>query len=220
MMIRYLVLLVPLLCSCKPNAQQHFDEIKYQQKKTAFTQEDNSSPMGYWEVHIEHPEFTGTNVAVKKINAAITTISTEFQCDNNKGDKQFIAEVTLLNTKIISLKYTDSWYCVGMPQPEGRSGGMTFNLATGSLITFDNEIKRSTANHLTTQVTAGLEKALIEKEVNDECPTPTISYVYLTEENIVFVNSSNDETTIQCEVDYKISRNNIKKYLKPESLFN
>ena len=138
------------------------------------TIKNDSAPLGHWEINIEYPILNGTTPAIAKINTAIANAASEFQCEENNGDKQFTAEITVLNSNILSLKYTDSWYCAGMPQTEGRVGAMTFNLATGAMIVFDNEVRSSETKKLNKNINAGLEKALIKKEVSDECPTPTI----------------------------------------------
>jgi hypothetical protein len=217
-MVRIAVLLIPLLCSCKPNAEPATNDVGYKIKTTFFTNEDETSPLGYWETKIEYPELSSNDHPFKQINTAISHTATEFQCDESKGDKQFSAEVTLLNEKIISLKFSDSWYCAGMPHSQGKTGALTFNLETGEKVSIEKEIKNDMKKELDRKLSSGLKQALKIKQVDGECPLPDVGYFYSTKTDIVFVNKSDDQEVIQCEVEFKIAYSEIKKYLKETSV--
>jgi hypothetical protein len=217
-MVRIAVLLIPLLCSCKLNAEPATSEARYKMKVISFNKEDDTSPLGYWETKIEYPELLGNHDSIKQINADISHIATELQCDENKGDKQFGAEVTLVNEKIISLKFSDSWYCAGMPHSQGKTGALTFNLKTGERVSIEKEIKKNMEKEFDQKLSSGLAQALKTKQVNGECPLPDLGYFYSTKTDIVFVNKSDDQEAIQCEVEFKIANSEIKKYLKDNSI--
>lgn len=217
-MIRTAFLLIPLLCACKPQAQPSIAEVAYQNKTISSTKEDELSPTGVWEKLIEYPVLSGSNATMKKINADIYETATEYECDGDNGDKQFKAEVTLASNKIISMKFADTWYCLGMPHQEGRTGALTYELDTGRKVDFHNELKATTAESLLKKISSGLEQALIDKGINEECPSPTIGHFYLSDSGVVFVNKSEGET-IQCEVEYRVDMNIIKTYLKAGSIF-
>ena len=216
-MVRLAILLIPLLCSCKPNAETITSQVVYEEKTTSFTKEDDSSPLGYWETNIILPKLSGDGLIIQEINNAISQTATEFQCEDNKGDKQFESEVTLINKKFISLKFSDSWYCAGMPNTQGRTGALTYSLQTGKPLEIEKEIAPSHKNEFNQALTSGLQQALKAKQVDEECPAPTLGYFYLAESEIVFINNSNTEETIQCEAEFKLTNNEITKYLKEGS---
>ena len=113
--------------------------LTYTTKTTSFIIKDDNSPIGHWETNIQYPELSGNSASINAINASIAKIATEFKCANNKGEKHFQAEITLLNKELISLKYSDSWYCAGMPHTQGRTGAMTYSLIDGKQIDFEHE---------------------------------------------------------------------------------
>ncbi len=214
--LRILAFLIPLLCSCKPNAEPILKEETYETKTIFFTREDDASPMGHWKTNIEYPVILNNSPTIKKINASILQMTTEFQCDDQNGDKQFHAEVTLTNGKIFSLKFSDSWYCPGMPYTKGRTGAITYNLKTGEEIEINNEIERSMSVELNKKLNSGLTKALKIKQIEEGCPTES-GYFYLTRHDVVFVNKSDDQETLQCEVEFRINREEMKKYITENS---
>lgn len=217
-MIRITLLLIPLLCACKPNAQPSTTELAYENKTISSTKEDDLSPTGFWETAIDYPAILGSSVAIQKINEDIYKTAIEYQCDDGSGDKQFKAEVTLLNNKMISLKYTDSWYCAGMPNSQGRTGALTYELKNGKKIEFLDQLEKSKTGKLMEKISSGLDQALIEKQVNEECPSPSMGYFYSSDTKITLVNKSDSIEAPQCEVEYEISFNEIKEYLKDDSI--
>ena len=121
------------------NSASATSNLAYTTKTTSFTIKDDDSPIGHWETSIQYPELSGNSASINAINASIAQVATEFKCDN-KGEKHFQAEITLLNKKFVSLKYSDSWYCAGMPHTQGRTGAMTYSLIDGKQIDFEHEM--------------------------------------------------------------------------------
>ena len=216
-MFRYFFLIIPALISCKPNAEHLNEGQPFSIEKISNQKEDDLSPTGVWETDIQYPQISKLNELTKKINREIEFLTTEFQCDESNGDKNFTATVTLATENLISIKFVDSWYCAGMPRSDGRTGALTYALNTGELININHELKSSTVVSFMENLNAKFKKALNEKGVLNDCPEPDLGYFYLTNEGIAFINESNNSETIQCEVEVFINSNEMKKYLKENS---
>lgn len=217
MKIQLIPLLITLALACKSNADPVEGNIHYETKTLAFTKDDESSPLGFWETNVEYPLLPEVNAAHKKVNEAITKIAEEFTCDNGKGDKEFLAEITLLNADIMSLKYSDSWYCEGMANTQGRTGSAIFNLANGNEIKVDDELSEDRSN---------LEKRIRDEFIQSiknkgiDCPEPKPAYSYLTDNDIVFVNYSDQGDSVQCEVEARIPHTVVTSFVKRSSVLS
>jgi hypothetical protein len=214
MKMRLTIILIFFAFSCRPNAEPAKDDIHYETKTIAFTKDDESSPLGFWETNVEYPLLLEVNPAHKKVNEAITKIAEEFTCDNGKGDKEFLAEITLLNADIMSLKYSDSWYCEGMANTQGRTGSAIFNLANGNEIKVDNELSEDRSK-LEIRIRDDFIQSIKNKGV--DCPEPRPAFSYLAKNEMVFVNYSDDEDSVQCEVEARIPSTEFRKFVKTGS---
>lgn len=210
-------LLICLAFSCKSKAEPAEGNIHYETKTLAFIKDDESSPLGFWETNVEYPLLPEVNAAYKKVNEAITKIAEEFTCDNGKGDKEFRAEVTLLNADIMSLKYSDSWYCEGMANTQGRTGSAIFNLANGNEIKVDDELSGDRSN-LEKRIRDDFIQSIKNKGV--DCPEPKPAYSYLTDNDIVFVNYSDQGDSVQCEVEARIPHTVVASFVKRSSVLS
>jgi hypothetical protein len=217
MKIQLIPLLITLALSCKSNADPVEGNIHYETKTLAFTKDDESSPLGFWETNVEYPLLPEVNAAHKKVNEAITKIAEEFTCDNGKGDKEFLAEVTLLNADIMSLKYSDSWYCEGMANTQGRTGSAIFNLANGNEIKVDDELSGDRSN-LEKRIRDDFIQSIKNKGV--DCPEPKPAYSYLTDNDIVFVNYSDQGDSVQCEAEARIPHTVVASFVKRSSVLS
>ena len=216
-MFRYIFLIIPALISCKPNAEQLNEDQPFSIEKISTQKEDDLSPTGVWKTDIQYPKISKVNNLTQKINREIELLTTEFQCDESNGDKNFTGTVTLATENIFSIKFVDSWYCAGMPRSDGRTGALTYVLNTAETININHELKSSTAVSFMENLNASFKKALNEKGVLNECPEPALGYFYLTNKGIAFINESNNSDTIQCEIEVFINSNEVKKYLKENS---
>lgn len=153
---------------CTLNAAPVTGTAGYETQTISFTKKDETSPLGYWETHIEYPELSGSSESIRAINAAIAKTAAEYQCDENNGDKEFHAEITLLNKQLISLRFSDSWYCAGMPNTQGRTGTMTYSLIDGQQIEIERETEQWNGVYKYTAIlgeNAADDKVIIEYEL-------------------------------------------------------
>jgi hypothetical protein len=224
-MYRYLLLIIPLLGACKPNAETYEVKkglsISHEQKIISKTVEDEMSPLGYWETHIEYPilKESKKNASLGKINNATSTIANKFRCDDDKGDKQFKAAVTLLNETVTSIQFTDTWLCAGMPHPDARTGAVTYNIKTGELVSIDDELIDSIKAEFSQNIVNRINRTLKTEESDGSCKqASTWSHFYLVKNGLVFVYAPDEYSEQHCISEIKIDIKEVQPYLNKESI--
>lgn len=224
-MYRYFFILIPLLSACKPNAEtpaaNKKAEAPHEQKIISRTVQDEMSPLGFWETQIEYPIFVNPskNAALTAINSDISVVAEKYHCDDDRGDKQFMASIAYLSEFVVSMQYTDTWLCAGMPHPDGRAGAITYNIKTGKPITLADELIDSAENDFSQKIITQLNQGLETKESDNSCEqVSSWSYFYLTETGIAFTHSSNDYSESHCTIEIQISTKDMQKYLNKSSV--
>lgn len=211
-----------MLCACKPNAEtiQKKSGLSVEKKIISRTIHDEMSPLGFWEIKIEYPTFGDStkNPALKTINNEISSLAEKYLCDDNKGDKQFIATITFLNPSIVSIQYSDSWLCAGMPHPDGKIGALTYNVKTGKAFILDEEINAIKKNDFSQNVIAKLNQSLKENGNDSDCgQVSTWSHFYRTDTGLTFVYTPDDYSESYCTSETQISTKDMGVYLNKTS---
>lgn len=226
-MYRYFFLLVPLLSACEPNAETPATDKKagapHEKKIISHTVQDEMSPLGFWETHIEYPIFTDSSksAALTAINDDVSLMTEKYNCDDDKGDKQFTASITFLNDSVVSIQFTDTWLCAGMPHPDGRLGAITYSIQTGKPITLTNELIDSKRNDFSQKIITQLNQALKIKEDADTCAQAlNWSYFYLTKKGITFAYTTDDYSESHCTTEIQVHTKDLQQYLNKDSILS
>lgn len=226
-MYRYFFLLIPLLSACEPNAETTSTDKKagalHEQKIISRTVQDEMSPLGFWETHIEYPIFTNTSksAALTEINNDISLMTEKYHCDNDKGEKQFTASITFLNDSVVSIQFADTWLCEGMPHPDGRLGAITYSIQTGKSITLMDELIDSKRKDFSQKLIAQINQALKTKVDDDTCAQAlNWSYFYLTKTGIAFVYTADDYSESHCTSEVQIYTEDMQQYLNKDSILS
>lgn len=195
----------------------------HEQKIISRTVQDEMSPVGFWETQIEYPIFVNPakNSALKTINSEITLIAEKYRCDDDRGDKQFTGSITFLSESVVSIQYTDTWLCAGMPHPSGRIGAVTYNIKTGTQIALADELIQSTKEEFSQKIIAQLNQALKTKGSDDTCgQVSNWSYFYLTATGTVFAYAADDYSESHCTSEVRITIKDMKQYLNKDSILS
>lgn len=224
-MKQYTLLIIALLSTCNSNAETPVAEKKaqaqHEQKIISHKIQDEMSPLGFWETRIEYPILvdSSNNAALEAINREISLLAEKFRCDDNKGDKQFTASITFLNSSLVSMPYTDTWLCAGMPHPDGRTGAITYDIKTGAKIALTDELIASAKANFSQKIILQLNKTLKAKENGEDCAEVfKWSYFYLTTTGMVFAHAPDDYSESNCAVEIKISNKEILQNLNGDSI--
>lgn len=226
-MHRYFFILIPLLSACEPNAETLATDKKaealHEQKIISRKVQDEISPLGFWETQIEYPIFTDPSKSAEltAINNDVSLMAEKYHCDDDKGDKQFTASITFLNDSVVSIQFSDTWLCAGMPHPDGRIGAITYSIQTGKPITLTDELIDSKKNDFFQKITTQLNQALKTKEDADTCAQAlNWSYFYLTEKGIAFAYATDDYSESHCTSEVQIHTKDMQQYLNKDSILS
>jgi hypothetical protein len=220
-MKQFIFLIIALLCVGKSNAETY--TAVHEQKIISHSVRDEMSPLGFWETQIEYPIFVdpSKNAALKTINSEVSLIAEKYRCDNDKGDKQFTASITFLNESVVSIQYTDTWLCAGMPHPDGRLAAITYGIQTGKPIALADELIDSKKNDFFQKIITQLNQALKTKESDDTCgQVSNWDYFYLTETGIAFAYAPDDYSESHCTSEVQISTKDMQEYLNKNSILS
>lgn len=216
-MKKYIFLIIALLSAGKLKAEM------YEQKIIPRSVKDEISPLGVWETRIEYPIFVdpSKSAGLTAINHEISLIAEKYHCDDDKGDKQFTASITFLNDSVVSIQFSDTWLCAGMPHPNGRLGAITYSIQTGKPITLTDELIDSKKNDFSQKIITQLNQALKTRDDADTCAQAlNWSYFYLTETGIVFSHTPDDYSELYCTSEFQIPTNDMQHYLNKDSILS
>lgn len=223
-MYRYFLILISLLSACKPNAETPVTdkktEVRHEQKIFSRTVKDEMSPLGFWETQIEYPILIdpSNSAELAAINNDVSFMAEKYHCDGDKGDKQFTASITFLNDLVVSIQFSDTWLCAGMPHPDGRLGAITYSIETGKPITLTDELINGKKNDFSQKIITQLNQALKTKDDAYTCAQAlNWSYFYLTEKGIAFAYATDDYSESHCTSEIQVPTKDIQQYLNKDS---
>ena len=193
-----------------------FSYVEVKEKITSDT-----SPLGYWEKSLRYPQLNkDSNVQVKTlINDSVIQLTNKYKCET-EGDQMFEAEVTMVNTALISFKYNTMWLCDTMPRPDSTVGAVTYDLETGAehkLV--DEVIDKTAADNLRKMIATKFNKLIHDKnQTGANCPPPAPSDIfYLHDQSMVFRAEYPDHADSACEVEVAVALTELKHFFKSSS---
>lgn len=196
----------------------NFEIIKIEEKTP-----DPAHELGSWDKTLAYPKLIGpySETLKAQVNSEIERSANAFKCSGN-GDQAFTATVTHATDKLFSFKYEAMHMCAKSPRPSSKQGAYTYNMQTGKLMDLDSEfMDPSTKNDFTAMATKRLNEGVAkeERETEMECPKPIdIGYFFVTSTGVAVAYRADDHYYSACTTEVEISKEALRRYLKPDSL--
>ena len=197
---------------------QYFEMVEVDEKIP-----DPSYDLGYRDKTLAYPKLIGAfpeNIKAQ-VNREVERSANAFKCSGT-GDQSFTATVTHATDKLFSFKYEAMRMCAKSPRPSSTQGAYTYNMQTGKLVNLDSEFTDPSAKNAFTEMatkrlTEGVAKE--ERETEIECPKPIdIGYFFVTSAGVAVAYRAEDHYYSACTTEVEISKEALRRYLKPDSV--